>query len=442
MTWKRKTHEEFAAEVYQLVGDEYEILGKYTGVKNKVLMKHNKCGCGWEASPSNFLRGKRCPDCYGSKKWTHEKFIAEVKELVGDEYTVLGEYKNAKTKVLIRHNVCKHEREVVPSNFLSGKGCRKCSGLMKKTHEEFVDEVYQLVGDEYKVLGVYVNTETKLIMKHVNCGHEWNVRPANFLHGTRCQKCYGPAVKTHEEYLKEVRQLFGNEYSILGEYVNSYTKLTIRHNKCGNEWNVASRNILTGRGCPKCGQLIRIKKATMTHSDFVEKFKKRTNGEYSIIGRYTNSYNKIEVRHDLCGYEWNVHPRSLLNRQGCPKCKASKGESEVRRVLIDLNIGYVEQYKFDECRNINPLPFDFAVFDSDNLVCLIEYQGEQHYQSIDFFGGNNGFEIRRKRDSIKRQYCRKNKIPLIEIPYTEKDIEGYLSDMLSQIMNDQIKLTI
>ena len=39
-----------------------------------------------------------------------------------------------------------------------------------------------------------------------------------------------------------------------------------------------------------------------------------------------------------------------------------------------MNIKYIPQFKFSDCRNINPLPFDFAIFDiTNNLICLIEY---------------------------------------------------------------------
>ena len=36
----------------------------------------------------------------------------------------------------------------------------------KKTHEKFVEEVFNLVGDEYEVLGRYVNAKTKILMRH------------------------------------------------------------------------------------------------------------------------------------------------------------------------------------------------------------------------------------------------------------------------------------
>jgi len=39
------------------------------------------------------------------------------------------------------------------------------------------------------------------------------------------------------------------------------------------------------------------------------------------------------------------------------------------------------------------MPFDFAIFKNGKLVCLIEFDGEQHYRPIDFLGGEDKFKI-------------------------------------------------
>jgi hypothetical protein len=62
----------------------------------------------------------------------------------------------------------------------------------QKTHEEFLQQVFDLVEDEYTVLESYQRTATKISFKHnlENCGNIFMVRPADFLRGTRCPKCY------------------------------------------------------------------------------------------------------------------------------------------------------------------------------------------------------------------------------------------------------------
>ncbi len=70
--------------------------------------------------------------------------------------------------------------------------------------------------------------------------------------------------------------------------------------------------------------------------------------------------------------------------------------------------------------------FDFAVFDdAGDLDFLIEYQGIQHYIARSKFGGASGLAKQKYNDNLKRQYCKKHNIKLIEIPYLDEEIMNY-----------------
>lgn len=107
----------------------------------------------------------------------------------------------------------------------------------------------------------------------------------------------------------------------------------------------------------------------------------------------------------------------------CPFCnsKYSKGERKIKEFLDDNLIQYDTQYKFEDCKHINSLPFDFVIFDFNNKIkCLIEYDGEQHYNFIKLFHGDEeGFKYQQLRDRIKTDYCKDHNIKLIRIPYTD-----------------------
>lgn len=68
-----------------------------------------------------------------------------------------------------------------------------------------------------------------------------------------------------------------------------------------------------------------------------------------------------------------------------------------------------------------------------SLKVGIEYQGRQHYEPIEFFGGEQGFEDNKKRDARKRALCFENGVKLIEWPYTENitfsNLKCHLHDM-------------
>ncbi len=113
--------------------------------------------------------------------------------------------------------------------------------------------------------------------------------------------------------------------------------------------------------------------------------------------------------------------------KSCGCLKESNGEYYIRVFLESCNIDFIQQYKFSDCRNKLPLPFDFYL--PQQNIC-IEYDGQQHFEVVDFFGGKNGFEYRKNNDRIKNNYCKSHNIKLLRIPY-------YLSikEMQDRIIN-------
>jgi len=89
---------------------------------------------------------------------------------------------------------------------------------------------------------------------------------------------------------------------------------------------------------------------------------------------------------------------------------------EITNFLKNNKINYLPQHKFENCKNINQLSFDFYL---PKLNICIEYNGKQHYEPIEFFGGINKFNQQIINDKIKKEYCHNNNIPLIIIKYNE-----------------------
>lgn len=160
-----------------------------------------------------------------------------------------------------------------------------------------------------------------------------------------------------------------------------------------------------------------------------ERFKKRirdiVGDEYIVIGEYIDNKTQVEVRHNICGHEWEVIPGNFLYHDSrCPVCSGfnSKGDKAIRSYLNSRGYKYIEQYKFKDCYWKSPdfpLRFDFAVVNNNNIVCLIEYDGMQHFKPIKLFGGKKYFEEIKIKDAVKNEYCFNNKISLIRIPYTQ-----------------------
>lgn len=108
--------------------------------------------------------------------------------------------------------------------------------------------------------------------------------------------------------------------------------------------------------------------------------------------------------------------------------KASRGEIKIHEVLENAGMNFKEEYSFPDLVSSSghPLRFDFAIFDDcGDLEFLIEYQGIQHYQPKSKFGGYSGLRKQQYNDLQKREYCQKNNIILMEIPYTDEGRINY-----------------
>lgn len=121
---------------------------------------------------------------------------------------------------------------------------------------------------------------------------------------------------------------------------------------------------------------------------------------------------------NTCDVRIDVLTRGVKKSCGC--LSGSSGEYEIERILKENNFNFEKQFSFKSCKDINPLPFDFKI-NNDNFYYLIEFDGIQHFEPTDFFGGEDTFTIRKKHDDIKNQWCKNNNIPLIRIPYTAYD---------------------
>ena len=148
-----------------------------------------------------------------------------------------------------------------------------------------------------------------------------------------------------------------------------------------------------------------------------------------LVERYP--VKKFLIQCMKCGFEKKIDARNLKKLHGtlCPICnkgKMSKGEKKIYNLLTENNIPFEREYKFNGCRDKEPLPFDFYV----NNEWVVEVDGMQHYQPIDFYGGKENFIKRQKHDQIKNLYCKQNNIPIIRLVYdTDKDFNITLEDI-------------
>lgn len=260
---KRKTNKQFRDEVANVTNGEYVFLEEYINSQTKILCKHNipQCGYEWKVYPNSILKGHGCPFCANEEKsknktLSHSSFLNRVS--IPEKFTFLTKYKGMDKKIKVKCNICGHIWKPYAGNLTKGHGCPQChhnkiGDIKRLTNKEFIQRVKKQVGDEYTFLESYQTSKIKLKVKHNKCGHIYKVTPNDFLNnGTRCPECYGNKRKTTDRFKEEVYNLVGNEYVVLGEYKNCKTKIKIKHNKCGNVWEITPSHFLGRRRCPEC----------------------------------------------------------------------------------------------------------------------------------------------------------------------------------------------
>ena len=177
--------------------------------------------------------------------------------------------------------------------------------------------------------------------------------------------------------------------------------------------------IVLKRGHAKsCGCLnkeVASKKATLSYKDLTnQKFGKLTAKEY--IGS-SGKESALWLCHCDCGNNNFITTSAHLisgNTQSCG-CLKSKGEEKIKLILQQHNINYEQEKIFSDL----PLKrFDFYL---PNFNLLIEYDGQQHYQNNGGWNSKENLENIQKRDKIKNEYALSHNIPLVRIPYWERD---------------------
>ena len=495
---KKKTHEEYVAELKEKNPD-VEVIEEYKGMHIKIMHHCLTHDVYWKIQPSNALQGNGCPECKKDKirnkqSKTHEQYVKEVAQ-INPNITVLDEYININTPILHKCLIDGYEWTARPYNILSGTGCPKCGGTMKKTHEQYVEEV-ALINPNIEVVGQYIDAKTSILHRCLIDGYEWMVEPTNILSGKGCPKCANNnrskrQTLSHQQYIERLEAIHPCIVPV-EQYINAKTQILHFCQRHKVEWYVAPDDVLHGCGCPECAKESFRKSRMRTQDEYISELSIK-NPDLILIGDYlgnnmpTKHYCKIhdytfniapnstlaghgckyclsdkirakqfksedvyiaelkEKRPDvklvgkylgalvptehLClehNVIWKVAPANIFYGNGCPQCYESKGERLVRLWLEKHLIEYIPQKKFDDCIDIQHLSFDFYL---PYYNTLIEVNGKQHYEPIEYFGGQEKFNIQIKHDNMKKQYCEDNGIRLLCIRYDE-DINEALTNFL------------
>lgn len=190
-------------------------------------------------------------------------------------------------------------------------------------------------------------------------------------------------------------------------------------------------NMLHGHGCILCSYEKRSENKKKDIS-VIKLYMKRHGNTWLNSNEYIGATeNNLHIK-CICGNiyytSWsNYHSKDIVR---CPTCsqRESKAELFIREYLTRKNLLFIQEKRFDDCKDIRPLPFDFYLPDY-NLV--IEFDGQHHYYAIH---GEKRFQKTQQHDLMKNEYCKQKGIELLRIPYWEgHNIEQLIQNKIDDI---------
>ena len=311
---------------------------------------------------------------------------------------------------------------------------------MKLSLERIKQEIHDKYGNEYEVIDERTIKTAKaqrreIQIVHSKCAHSYWLQLNRVIDNMQpCPYCNPKKSKMDQRIFEQkVHDLSNGEYTVIGKYINNYTKIEIKHNKCGRVLEMLPKHFINdGYRCKSCAMKARYNKNFETDLGIM------SDGTLHIDGEYSGAHNSISIKCDECGGTFMTTPSYLYKQYRkysechCPLCShcASIGEKMIMNILDKHGIRYDYNKSIDGCRRVHALRFDFIIETPGDHPLCIEFDGVQHYERKDFYDESE-MELIRERDAIKNAFCLNNGIPLLRLrSYSKLKLEKSIIEFL------------
>lgn len=357
----------------------------------------------------------------GPKAYTNNDFDLKIKD---SDYIRIGNYINAETPIEFECKLCGKKSIKKPKLYNRTLcDCKKetkdsFSSLGRKiTNEEFDLRIKDL---DFIRIDKYINTNTHINFECKICNEVVNKTPKQITkYICECKKEKSLLSKKSTNYISKFKELLiERNLNLIDEYLGFRIEHIFVCLKCGEKFNTTPKNISnTKMGCYSCSgrKFSHNKYLTLLPNDI-----EILEGEiYENCKKYTKHRCKV------CNHIWSTKPeRIIFQNNGCPNCSSSKGERQIKNWLDIKGIEYIKEYQ-QKIGN-STYRFDFYIPKKD---LFIEFNGIQHYEPREYFGGMDQFEIVKRNDLLKDNWVLENKKELLKISY-EQNVEKILEEKI------------
>lgn len=304
----------------------------------------------------------------------------------------------------------------------------------KYTLEYIKDIISSYRNGEFEFVNVesFDGCKSKVTVKHTKCGRVLsNQNIANFIGLDRgCKFCDSNRMDPLK--IKHLIEL-DPEYICDEEPINLKTKIKIKHLACNNIFEMRPADFIYNKHrCLKCSG------RNFYDSESLKYIIPKIDGDYEFIELKHDptkrpSRQKILIKHTSCGSvsECIIH-NFVNNGQRCRECSKSslkyisnsKGSMLIEKFLLDNNIIFEREKKFEGLKYKRSLRFDFFI-NLDGREILIEFDGKQHFETnkSNKIFTNELIKKTKERDKIKNDFCKKNNKELIRFSYKQTSDE-------------------
>lgn len=320
------------------------------------------------------------------------------------------------------------------------------------THEDIRKYVLERFNGQVKFLKTYTRNGRRYVwIKCIYCGYEWERSYGHLKRDSRklCPYChFGEDEHSyHRDTLDELRNKCkdkGIKYLIPDqEYINSLTKIRVNCPRHG-DFLISPNNLLRGKSCVKCRDIRQSERQRKNIDSVIESIDIVGKKQYEWVwGEYHNQRSKLYFRHN-CGNIFKMSYLQFTHKSAkesvkCPTCRNtnSNGERIIYVLLRENQYSFERQYPV-VVEDKRKLYIDFVVREN-GINYAIEYDGEQHYKPIKYFGGEDAYKDLHVRDNLKNSWCLQHNYKLIRIPYTKKTPQSIYCELKRHFPNMEYK---
>ncbi len=191
-------------------------------------------------------------------------------------------------------------------------GWRNFRDFIGLSEQERMKKMIQLAGNsEYELASQFESMNKVVSIEHI-CGRTSKIKPREFLYeGKRCP-CEN--IIFEDEAARRIESL--GPYKLI-EFTKAEMPVKIQSLVCGHTFTTRYRKFIKSPNCRVCyaGPPV------VTTEDARERINKVSNGEYELVGEYTNSRTEVEILHKRCGKVFKCRLNKFVDKKKrCPYC--------------------------------------------------------------------------------------------------------------------------